>query len=135
MLALGGVASRSGCRKEVNSMAEEDKEAVKTAEALAATETPPVEEEKPTEGEPETAEKPEETPDEPTEVPEKPDAKAFQAMRKRIKELGAQATTGSAEVEPLVPRIETPPPQGQEVPQSQFFNAETGEFDAVGYQM
>jgi hypothetical protein len=113
----------------------EDKEAVKTAEALAATETPPVEEEKPTEGEPETAEKPEETPEEPEVAPEKPDAKAFQAMRHRIQELEKEAATKSAEVGPLVPRIETPTPQGPEVVnQNQFFNQETGEFDAVGYQ-
>lgn len=113
----------------------EDKEAVKTAEALAATETPPVEEEKPPQEEAEPAEKPEETPEKPTEeAPEKPDAKAFQAMRHRIQELEREAATKSAEVGPLVPRIETPTPQGEVVNQNQFFNQETGEFDAVGYQ-
>jgi hypothetical protein len=123
---------------------EDDKEAVKTAEALAALESPTEEvKEQPVE-ETESAEKPVETPDESQEAPEEPKARAFQEQRKtiaakeaRIKELEEQLTTKSAEVEPevgpLVPKIETPVPQGQ-VNQNQYFNQETGEFDADGYQ-
>ena len=112
-------------------MAEED-EAVKTAEALSKLDSPPEKVEEQPKEEAATAEKPEETPAEPegeAPVEEKPDAKAFQAMRQRIKELESQ----TAQLEPLVPKLESPPPQ-VDVSQNQFYNAETGEFDAVGYQ-
>lgn len=116
----------------------EDDEAVKTADALAAVESPPTEKEQP-ETKAETAEKPVQTPDEATgEAPEqpeeKPDAKAFQAMRQRIKELESQVGQPQT-AEPLVPRFESQPDfTGQQVNQTQFYDPTTGEFDAVGYQ-
>ena len=112
-----------------------DKEAEETAKALAEVETPTPKEEEPTQEATEPSEKSVETPEKPIEeAPEEPrDAKAFQAMRQRIKELEAQVSVEkSAEVGPLVPQLETP--QQTTINQNQFFNQETGEFDAVGYQ-
>lgn len=112
----------------------DETEAVKTAEALAAVESPSTEKEQPVE-KTETAEKPVETPEVPQEAPEeKPDAKAFQAMRQRIKELEQLTSAKTAQPEPLVPRFESPAPVGQEVNQTQFYDPTTGEFDAIGYQ-
>lgn len=132
-------------------MAEVDeKEVVKTADRLAALETPtetPKEEKEPDQPKTETAEKPVETPE--LEVEEslptdtKEAGKAFAEMRRRNKELEEKIKaleitpelvaepSGLENYKPLeigVPSI----PTGIE--NTSFFNAETGEFDAIGYQ-
>lgn len=117
-----------------------DAEAVKTAEALAAVESPSTEKEQPkveTEPSEKSVKTPEETKGEaPEQVDEeKPDAKAFQAMRQKIKELENEKSKVAAPTEPLVPRIESQPTVvGPQITQTQFFNPETGEFDMLGYQ-
>lgn len=116
---------------------EQEEQAVKTAEALSSLESPAKEEQEQPKTETETSEKSEETPVEAKDQApeEQPDAKAFQAMRKRIKELEGQLTSKTANVEPLVPNIESPAPAVQgNVNQTQFFDPTTGEFDVVGYQ-
>ena len=134
-------------------------EVEKTAKRLAEMETPPVKEpeakteeakaeepkkEPPKEQKTETAEKPVETPvaDSEEPVPEDPKeaGRAFAQMRNRIKELEEQVTAskGAAEeVAPPMPQIESPPPAqgfGQQTDINQFYNAETGEFDAARFQ-
>ncbi len=128
-------------------MADDEQEVVKTAERLAELDTPPVEE-KPTQPEPETSEKTEQTPEPVVEesLPNDPKeaGKAFAEMRNKLKEQEAKLKELStpkevAEDEPVFENYQAPVnfgvpsiPTGLE--NTQFFNQDTGEFDAVGYQ-
>ena len=130
-------------------MADDEQEVVKTAERLAELETPPTEE-KPTQPEPETSEKTEQTPEPKVEEESLPNdpkeaGKAFAEMRNRLKEQEAKLKELStpkeevAEVETDFENYQAPvnfgvPPINSGLENTQFFNQDTGEFDAVGYQ-
>lgn len=129
-------------------MADDEQEVVKTAERLAELETPPTEE-KPTQTETETSEKTEQTPEPKVEEESLPNdpkeaGKAFAEMRNRLKEQDArlkELSTPKEEVAEVTDfeNYQAPmnfgvPPISTGLENTQFFNSDTGEFDAVGYQ-
>jgi hypothetical protein len=134
---------------------EAEKEVVKTADRLAALDTPTeeteetkVETKSEQPKETETAEKPDKTPEEEVEVSVPSDPKeagrAFAEMRnknkeleKRLSEMESQNTEVAAPPEgPFMPPVSENQSTGIQpnVDQNQFYNDDTGEFDVVGYQ-
>lgn len=113
-------------------------EVVKTVERLAEVDTPTPEEpkEEPKEDsqstEVETAEKPDETPTEGTEEApaDTKDAKAFAEMRNQIKELREQLS--QREEAPVETNFNVP--ANTRVDVNNYYDQQTGDFDAIAYQ-